>query len=125
VINGDGQYSRDFTYIDNVVQANVKAAFSINPQAVNQVFNIAFGESTTLNNLVLLINEYLTHYDKSISEIKTNYGPARIGDIPHSVASIKKAKKILNYSPQFSISSGLKEAIDWYVTHKETLFATQ
>lgn len=122
VINGDGEFSRDFTYIDNVVQANIKAAFSTNPLAVNQIFNIAYGKSTTLNTLTSLIKECLTQYDETISEIDTVYGPPRIGDIPHSLASIDKAARILHYSPRFSISDGLKEAISWYVAHKDTLW---
>jgi len=122
VINGDGKFSRDFTYIDNVVQANIKAAFATNPDCINQVFNIAFGESTTLDNLILLIKENLMKYDKSISNIETIYAPKRIGDVPYSLASIDKAKKMLGYSPQFSVLQGLKEAIRWYVSHKETIF---
>ncbi len=113
-INGDGSYSRDFTYIDNVVQANQLAAVVKNPNALNQVYNVAFGERTTLNELIDYLKEYLSAYDKSIANIEINYGSVRAGDVPHSLASIEKAKNNLGYNPQYNVKEGLKEAIDWY-----------
>ncbi|MDR3338931.1 MAG: SDR family oxidoreductase [Candidatus Symbiothrix sp.] len=114
VINGDGEYSRDFTYIKNVVQLNLLALETQNPEAVNQVYNTAFGERTTLNQLVEYLKEYLSEYDPKISEVDILHGPNRIGDIPHSLASIEKAQKLLHYCPQYSMKQGLKEAVGWY-----------
>lgn len=114
VINGDGNYSRDFTYIDNVIHMNELALFTNNPDAINTVYNTAFGDRTTLNDMIFYLKEYLSEYDSSIKEIPIIYGPNRIGDIPHSLASIEKAKKLLNYNPQYSFKNGLKEAVKWY-----------
>ena len=114
VINGDGNYSRDFTYIDNVIQANLLSLVTTNEKAINTVYNIAYGERNTLNNLMGYIKEYLSEFDVKISTIDIIYGPNRAGDIPHSHASINKAKENLNYDPQFSLQKGLKEAIKWY-----------
>lgn len=113
-INGDGEYSRDFTYIDNVIQMNKLALFSENKDAVNQIYNTAFGERTTLNMLVEYLKEFLSEYDEEIKNIVPTHGPNRAGDIPHSLASIDKAKRLLNYAPQFSMKQGLKEACKWY-----------
>lgn len=113
-INGDGEYSRDFTYVDNVVQMNILAMEADNLDAVNQIYNTAFGERTTLNQLVSYIQEFLSVYDNDIAKIIPTHGPNRIGDIPHSLASIEKAKNILGYNPKYSIKDGLKESIDWY-----------
>ena len=112
VINGDGEYSRDFTYIDNVVQMNMLA--STNPEAVNQVYNTAFGERTTLNQLVGYLKEFLSEFDTEIAKVEVVHGPNRVGDIPHSLACIDKAKRLLHYNPQYSMRDGLKEAIKWY-----------
>jgi UDP-N-acetylglucosamine 4-epimerase len=114
VINGDGEYSRDFTYIKNVVQMNMLAIKTQNPKAVNQIYNTAFGERTTLNQLFNYLRENLSAFDDSIAQIKPIYGPTRIGDIPHSLACIDKAKHLLNYNPQYSMKNGLKEACEWY-----------
>ncbi len=114
VINGDGSYSRDFTYIDNVIEMNIRAMVSENPQAINSVYNVAYGERTNLNELVTLLKEYLSVFDKEIAKTEVIYGPARVGDVPHSLASIDKAKKYLAYNPQYSMKSGLKEAVSWY-----------
>ena len=114
VINGDGNYSRDFTYIDNVIQMNELAMSTDNPEAVNTVYNTAFGDRTTLNDLVKYLKESLSKYDAAIGEIPIIYGPNRAGDIPHSLASIDKAKKLLGYRPEFSMQNGLKEAVGWY-----------
>jgi UDP-N-acetylglucosamine 4-epimerase len=114
VINGDGGYSRDFTYIDNVIQANYLALTTQNSEALNTVYNVAFGERTTLNELVGSLKEYLSAFDAEIAKIEVVYGSERVGDIPHSLASIDKAKRLLGYNPQFSFRQGLKEAVAWY-----------
>lgn len=113
-INGDGEYSRDFTYIDNVIQMNQLALTTINPDAVNQIYNTAFGERTTLNQLVAYLKEYLSEFDPEIAKIEPTHGPNRAGDIPHSLACVDKAKNLLGYNPQFSMKQGLKEAVKWY-----------
>lgn len=114
VINGDGSYSRDFTYIDNVLEMNIRAMVSDNPDAVNTVYNVAYGERTSLNELVDLLKDNLSNFSPEISQVDVVYGPERQGDVPHSLASIDKAKKLLGYNPQFNINAGLKEAIKWY-----------
>lgn len=114
VINGDGEYSRDFTYIDNVIQMNMLAMITDNPDAVNQVYNTAYGERTTLNQLVNYLKEFLSTFDPEIADVEIIHGPNRLGDIPHSLASIDKAKTLLGYSPQYSMRDGLKEAVKWY-----------
>ena len=114
VINGDGEYSRDFTYIDNVIQMNELALTVTNPDAVNQIYNTAFGERTTLNQLVGYLKEFLGEFDGEIRNIEILHGPNRVGDIPHSLASIDKAKSLLGYAPQYSMRQGLQEAVKWY-----------
>ena len=114
VINGDGEYSRDFTYIDNVIQMNMLAMTTSNPEAVNQVYNTAYGERTTLNQLIGYLKEFLSEFDPIIANVKILHGPNRQGDIPHSLACIEKAKRLLNYEPQYSMRDGLKEAVKWY-----------
>ena len=114
VINGDGNFSRDFTYIDNVIQMNELAMLTENKEAINTVYNTAFGERTTLNELVNSLREFLSTYDNEIANVPIIYGENRVGDIPHSLASIEKAKKLLNYQPKFSMREGLKEAVNWY-----------
>ena len=114
VINGDGNFSRDFTYIDNVIQMNELAMLTQNPEAVNTVYNTAYGDRTTLNDMVNYLKEYLSAFDSEISTIKVIHGPNRAGDIPHSLANIDKAKKLLNYAPKYSFQDGLKEAVKWY-----------
>lgn len=113
-INGDGNYSRDFTYIDNVIQMNELAMTTQNPQALNTVYNTAYGDRNTLNNLVDYLKEGLSKYNPKIADVEIIYGPNRAGDIPHSLASIEKAKSVLGYEPKFSLKEGLKEAVDWY-----------
>ena len=114
VINGNGEFSRDFTYIDNVIQANLLSMITDNKEAINTVYNVAFGERNTLKDLVELLKKYLTEFDSKIKDIQVIYGPNRVGDIPHSLASIDKAKNLLAYNPQFSLEKGLKEAVNWY-----------
>ncbi|MGW9686020.1 SDR family oxidoreductase [Flagellimonas sp. 2504JD1-5] len=113
-INGDGSYSRDFTYIDNVIEMNIRALLANDKDAVNTIYNVAYGERTTLNELVNLLKKYLGDYDSGIETIEVNYGPNRQGDVPHSLASVEKAKTLLGYSPRYDITKGLKEAVDWY-----------
>ena len=114
VINGDGTYSRDFTYIDNVISANLLSLVTNNKKAINTVYNVAYGDRNTLNDLVGYLKEYLSEFDSKILNIDATYGPNREGDIPHSHASIDKAKKLINYNPQFSLQLGLREAVKWY-----------
>ncbi len=114
VINGDGTYSRDFTYIDNVIQANHLAAVVENREALNKVYNVAHGERTDLNLLFELLREMAGKYDSEILTIKPVYGKERAGDIPHSLASIDKARKLLGYSPTHTVRQGLEEALKWY-----------
>lgn len=113
-INGDGEYSRDFTYIDNVVLMNMLAMTTTNPEAVNQVYNTAFGERTTLNQLTEYLRDFLGEKDPAILAIEPTHGPNRAGDIPHSLASIDKARRLLGYEPKFSMRDGLRLAVDWY-----------
>lgn len=113
-INGDGEYSRDFTYIDNVIQMNMLAMTTTNPAAVNQIYNTAFGERTTLNQLVESLRDFLGEKDDAIRSIEATHGPNRAGDIPHSLASIDKARTLLGYDPKFSMRDGLRVAVDWY-----------
>tara|TARA_B100000767_G_scaffold20371_1_gene18454 strand:+ start:1416 stop:2399 length:984 start_codon:yes stop_codon:yes gene_type:complete len=114
IINGDGNYSRDFTYIDNVIQANLLSLVTTNEKAVNTVYNVAYGDRNTLNDLMGYLKEYLSEFDSEISNVAVIYGPNRAGDIPHSHASVDKAKENLNYNPQFTLQQGLKEAVKWY-----------
>ena len=113
-INGDGTFSRDFTYIDNVIEANIRSLMATRPEAVNTVYNVAYGERTTLNELIALLIKYLSEFDSQIKDIKATYGPERAGDVPHSLASIEKARQLLDYDPKYDINKGLKEAVAWY-----------
>ncbi|MDR1005512.1 MAG: SDR family oxidoreductase [Bacteroidales bacterium] len=113
-INGDGEYSRDFTYIKNVVQMNLLAIETTNPAAVNQIYNTAYGERTTLNQLAAYLKEFLSDFDPEIAKLEPTHGPNRIGDIPHSLANVDKAKELLGYNPQYSMREGLREAVKWY-----------
>ncbi len=114
VIYGDGMHSRDFTYIDNVIQINMLAAVTDNPEAVNQVYNVACGENNNLNQLVDYLKEYLSEYDQEINNIEAVHGPERAGDVKHSLASIDKAQKLLEYKPTHTFKEGLQEAVGWY-----------
>ncbi len=117
VVNGDGSFSRDFTYIDNVIQMNLRAIATDNKEALNTVYNVAYGERTDLNELLDLLRTFLGEFDPKITEVKATYGPNRQGDVPHSLASIDKAKNLLGYAPKYDIKKGLKEAVDWYWEH--------
>jgi UDP-N-acetylglucosamine 4-epimerase len=114
VINGTGDFSRDFTYIDNVIQMNELAMLTSNSEAVNTVYNTAVGDRTTLNDLVHYLKKHLIEFDPAISNVEIIYGPYRQGDIPHSLAAIEKAKNLLGYRPTHAIDKGLKEAVSWY-----------
>ncbi|WP_339709613.1 SDR family oxidoreductase [Cyclobacterium amurskyense] len=135
-INGDGSYSRDFTYIDNVIQANQLAASvpteilkerlkdyqnslagvpKVSEEAtISEVFNVAYGERASLNDLAGALKKGLSKYDSEIANIAFQYGPNRAGDVPHSHAAIEKGKTILGYAPKYSLETGLKEACEWY-----------
>ena len=120
VINGQGEFSRDFTYVENVIQANEKAMLA--PAAnlktaegfVHQVFNVACGENTTLNELFNTLKNNLARFNPEIQHLTPVYGPYREGDIPHSLASIEKAKQLLGYEPKYNMKEGLREACEWY-----------
>jgi UDP-N-acetylglucosamine 4-epimerase len=121
VINGDGTYSRDFTFIDNVVQMNLLSLTTTNKEALNTVYNVAYGERTNLKELALLLKTYLSEFDTEIENIEIKHRDNRIGDIPHSLASIEKAKKLLGYTPKYNIETGLKEAVAWYWENLQTV----
>ncbi len=114
IINGDGSYSRDFTYIDNVLQMNLRAITTTNESALNEVYNTAVGDRTTLLELTQYLKTYLADLDAEIAHVEIKHGPNRIGDIPHSLASIEKAKEKLEYQPTHAIEEGIKEAVSWY-----------
>ncbi len=114
VINGDGTYSRDFTYIDNVIQANCLALLATRPEALNQVYNVACGERIDLNTLFKTLRQNLSQFDPQVAAIEPQYGPVRKGDVPHSLASIAKIKDLLGYQPQFNTIQGLAAATQWY-----------
>jgi len=113
-INGDGETSRDFCHVDNVVQANLLAATTENPQAVNQVYNIALGQRTTLNELFAHLQSSLRRRNPALPETKPIHGPERAGDIRHSLADISKARQLLGFSPTVNVADGLERAMDWY-----------
>jgi UDP-N-acetylglucosamine 4-epimerase len=114
VINGDGNYSRDFTYIDNVLEMNHLAMTTQNAEAVNQVYNTAVGDRITIKQMTETIQSGLTDYDSKIQEIDIKFGPTRAGDVPHSQASIEKAKKLLGYQPTHTFKQGLTASLAWY-----------
>lgn len=111
LINGDGEHSRDFTFVANAVHANDQALFTTNPAAVNQVYNIAFGQQTSLNELFEMIKEVAG------SDLAPKFGPERTGDVRHSLADISKAKELLSYDPAVNVKDGLKAAFEWYRQH--------
>lgn len=113
-INGDGTYSRDFTYIDNVLQMNVLAITTENKKALNEVYNTAVGDRTTIKGMADLLCKYLGAYDAKIKDVVIKHGPIRQGDVPHSLASVDKANNLLGYHPTHKFEEGLKEAVKWY-----------
>lgn len=114
-VNGDGSYSRDFTFINNVVQANVKAIIANSSVANNTVYNIAGGQRTSLNELLTILKKTLIAHDVSVVGSNIVYGPLRPGDVPHSHAAISKAKELLNYSPTYNVQQGLEKSVSWYI----------
>lgn len=114
-VNGDGSFSRDFTFVANVVQMNEKAATTSNKDAVNTVYNVACGEQTSLNQLITSIKEAMKREGRDVDNISPIYGPERVGDVPHSLASIEKAINLLNYKPSHMFNEGLNETIKWYL----------
>jgi UDP-N-acetylglucosamine 4-epimerase len=114
LINGDGSVSRDFTYVDNVIQANHLAAVVENQEAVNQIYNVAHGERTTLNQLFFYLRELAGKYDSHVLTIEPEFGPFRAGDIEHSLASIEKAGRLLGYKPELNVRQGLGEYVKWF-----------
>lgn len=113
-IHGDGTQSRDFTYIENVIQANNLAAISTNPSAVNEVYNVATGSSTNLNDLMDILKELLSRFDPEIASVEPIHGPERVGDVRHSLASTLQSETLLGYKATHSLEEGLREAIEWY-----------
>jgi len=114
-IYGDGETSRDFCYVDNVIQANILAATTESNAALNQVFNVAVGDRTALKELFFMIREYLGGHDKKIETIEPNMGSFRPGDVRHSQADISKAKELLDYLPLYTVINGMKETVEWFV----------
>ena len=118
-INGDGSYSRDFTYVDNVLQANELALLCENPQGVNTRYNTACGRRTTLNELFEYLKNELALFDPAVAEARAIHGPERSGDIPHSLADISKAGELLGYKPTHTVQMGLHECCKWYAENLE------
>lgn len=114
VINGDGTFSRDFCYVDNVVQVNQLAAIVEKPEANGEVYNVAFGGRTDLNEMTSELRRELSKFDPAIGKVEVIHGPERIGDIPHSQADISKARNLLGYRPSHSFADGIREATEWY-----------
>ena len=114
IVHGDGEQTRDFTYIDNVIQINHLAATTENSDALNQVYNVACGQRTSLNDVIKGIREALVKYDSTIADIVVEHGPERAGDVRDSLADISKAKNLLGYEPTHTLKEGIAEAIEWY-----------
>lgn len=121
VINGDGTYSRDFTYVRNVIHMNMLALKTTNPVSLNRIYNTAGGETTTINQLATYIRDILSSFDTDVKDLIPQYGPTRKGDIPHSLANIEKAKHYLGYVPQCSFIKGLEETVEWYWNNRSRL----
>ncbi len=113
-IHGDGEQTRDFTFIENVIQINHLAATTTNKEAVNQVYNVACGDRTSLNDVIKVIKGSLTEFDPAIADVDIMYGPERAGDVRDSLADISKAKNLLGYRPTHTFQQGIIEAIAWY-----------
>jgi UDP-N-acetylglucosamine 4-epimerase len=114
-INGDGETSRDFCYIDNCVQANLLAATVMDEAATDQVYNVAYGQRTTLNELYQMIRERVAAVHPACSSKEPVYRDFRAGDVRHSLADISKSEQLLGYSPEYSVRTGLDEAARWYL----------
>lgn len=120
VINGDGAYSRDFTYIDNVIQMNYLAMMTQNKKALNQVYNTAVGDRITILEIAEAIRIGLSQFKKEIIDIPILHGPVRKGDVEHSQASIEKAKRYLKYKPTHDFQKGINESLKWYIKNYTT-----
>ena len=120
-IDGDGETTRDFCYIENVIQANLLSALTDNGGAMNKVYNIAFGKQTSLNQLYGLIRDEVSKYKSGIKKVEPVYGPFRMGDIRHSLADISKAKNLLEYQPEYDVAQGMGYSIPWYITQHSKL----
>ena len=116
-INGDGETSRDFCFIENCVQANLLAACAESDTAWNNVYNVAYGQRTTLNELFALIREEVARHRPEVASAKPEYREFRAGDVRHSLADISKAERLLGYVPEYSARQGLRQAGDWYAAH--------
>ena len=116
-INGDGETSRDFSYVANVVQANILAATVTDPAALNTVYNVAVGGRTTLNDLIRMLRERLLSENSHLKEMSVAYRDFRAGDVRHSNADIGKARRLLGYRPTHEVGAGLDECLDWYIAH--------
>ncbi|MGB0404303.1 MAG: SDR family oxidoreductase [Salibacteraceae bacterium] len=114
IVNGDGEQTRDFTFVENVIHANHCAATTTKQGAVNEVYNVACGSTISLNELINHLQKLLSNYDNKIADVEVKYGPDRAGDVKHSLASIEKAEKLLGYNPQYQLNAGLDKAIEWY-----------
>lgn len=125
MINGDGETTRDFCYIDNVVQANILAGMTSNPEAINQVYNVAYGEQTSLNTLHALLTQEISALDSKVVAQSPIYRDFRKGDVRHSLADIGKARQRLGYHPEFSVRAGLHIAMQWYVGQSAGVAETQ
>lgn len=119
VINGDGETSRDFCYIKDVIQANILAATSNHPESINKVYNVACGRFTTLNQLFNLIRDSLSFHLPEVAGTRPEYGPFRKGDVRHSLADVSLADRLLGYAPRYNVESGMKESILWYVQNQK------
>ena len=115
VINGDGSFSRDFTYIDNVVEINIQALLTQHESAINEIYNVACGEATSLNSLFHMLRNELALFEPSVKAIEPIHEKIRVGDIPHSLASIEKAQALLAYQPTTNVEEGIKQTVAWYV----------
>jgi Nucleoside-diphosphate-sugar epimerases len=120
-INGDGETSRDFCYIENVIQANMLAATTNKQDAINRVYNVAVGERTTLNELFYMIRDFLGEYDDKVKSIEPIYGPFRAGDVLHSQADTSRAKGLLGFNPSHDVKNGMKETVDWFVKQRSII----
>lgn len=119
IINGDGSFSRDFTHIDNVVELNIQALLTQRESAINEIYNVACGEATSLNSLFQMLRNELALFEPSVKAIEPIYEKIRVGDIPHSLASIEKAKQLLHYAPKTSVEKGIKRTVAWYIKNSK------
>ncbi len=117
IVNGDGLNSRDFTYIDNVIRMNLLAITTNEEKAINQIYNVGVGIQTNLLDLIKILYKHIKYHASDINKLNIYHGPKRAGDVAHSLASIKKANELLNYTPSHSIEEGIKESVEWYISN--------